>query len=162
MNIGFYPGSFDPFTNGHLHVVKSASKLFDKVIIGIGINSVKDRRFPKELMEDAIKDCLIEENLSNVNVISYDNLSVDAAISCNCNYIIRGLRNDMDYHYEENIAKINEELSNLDTIYILPVANLDPDKTGRYVISVMDLINNNRDISSYVPNSVIKKMNLKS
>lgn len=157
MNIGFYPGSFDPFTNGHLHVVKSASKLFDKVIIGIGINSVKDRRFPKELMEDAIKDCLIEENLSNVNVISYDNLSVDAAISCNCNYIIRGLRNDMDYNYEENIAKINEELSNLDTIYI---------RSGKYgFISstmIMDLINNNRDISNYVPNSVVKKLNLKS
>ena len=157
MNIGFYPGSFDPFTNGHLHVVKSASKLFDKVIIGIGINSVKDRRFPKELMEDAIKDCLIEENLSNVYVISYDNLSIDAAISCNCNYIIRDLRNDMDYNYEENIAKINEELSNLDTIYI---------RSGKYgFISstmIMDLINNNRDISNYVPNSVIKKLNLKS
>ncbi len=157
MNIGFYPGSFDPFTNGHLHVVKSASKLFDKVIIGIGINSVKDRRFPKELMEDAIKDCLIEENLSNVYVISYDNLSIDAAISCNCNYIIRGLRNDMDYNYEENIAKINEELSNLDTIYI---------RSGKYgFISstmIMDLINNNRDIYNYVPNSVIKKLNLKS
>ena len=71
--------------------------------------------------------------------------------------IIRGLRNDMDYHYEENVAKINEELSNLDTIYI---------RSGKYgFISstmIMDLINNNRDISSYVPNSVIKKMNLKS
>ncbi len=100
MNIGFYPGSFDPFTNGHLHVVKSASKLFDKVIIGIGVNSVKSRRFPKELMESAIKECLIDEKLYNVDVISYDNLSIDAAITYNCNYIIRGLRNDMDYHYE--------------------------------------------------------------
>ena len=78
MNIGFYPGSFDPFTNGHLHVVKSASKLFDKVIIGIGINSVKDRRFPKELMEDAIKDCLIEENLSNV----YINSNIIIGVAC--------------------------------------------------------------------------------
>lgn len=49
MNIGFYPGSFDPFTNGHLHVVKSASKLFDKVIIGIGINSVKSLPFSKRI-----------------------------------------------------------------------------------------------------------------
>ena len=106
-------------------------------------------------MEDAIRDCLAEEHLSNVDVISYDNLSIDAAISCNCNYIIRGLRNDMDYNYEENIAKINEELSNLDTIYI---------RSGKYgFISstmIMDLINNNRDISNYVPASVIKKLNL--
>ena len=157
MNIGFYPGSFDPFTNGHLHVVKSASKLFNRVIIGIGINSTKVRNFPKELMEAAIKECLIEENLSNVDVLSYNNLSIDAAISCNCNYIIRGLRNDMDYHYEENLAQINEELSNLDTIYI---------RSGKFgFISstmIMDLINNNRDISNYVPNAVIEKLNLNS
>ena len=156
MNIGFYPGSFVPFTNGHLHVVKSASKLFDKVIIGIGLNSTKARHFSKELMEEAIKDCLIEENLSNVDVISYDNLSIDAAISCNCNYIIRGLRNDMDYQYEENLAQINEELSNLDTIYI---------RSGKFgFISstmIMDLINNDRDISNYVPKTIIQKLNLK-
>lgn len=155
MNIGFYPGSFDPFTNGHLHVVKSASKLFDKVIIGIGVNSVKSRRFPKELMENAIKECLIDEKLYNVDVISYDNLSIDAAITCNCNYIIRGLRNDMDYHYEENIAQINEELSSLDTIYI---------RAGKFgFISstmIMDFINNNKDISNYVPKAIIKNLNL--
>ncbi len=155
MNIGFYPGSFDPFTNGHLHVVKSASKLFDKVIIGIGINSTKSRHFSKEVMEDAIKQCLIDENLSNVDVISYNNLSIDAAISCNCNYIIRGLRNDMDYHYEENIAQINEELSNLDTIYI---------RSGKYgFISstmIMDLIKNHRNVSKYVPKAIIQKLNI--
>ena len=155
MNIGFYPGSFDPFTNGHLHVVKSASKLFDKVIIGIGINSTKARNFSKELMEDAIKQCLMDENLLNVDVISYDNLSIDAAISCNCNYIIRGLRNDMDYHYEENIAQINEELSNLDTIYI---------RSGKFgfISSTMirDLINNHRDISNYVPKAIIQKLKI--
>ena len=155
MNIGFYPGSFDPFTNGHLHVVKSASKLFDKVIIGIGINYSKAKRFPKDIMENAIKNCLTEENLTNVEVISYDNLSIDAAISCNCNYIIRGLRNDMDYHYEENLAQINEELSSLDTIYI---------RSGKFgFISstmIMDLINNNRDISNYVPKSIIKTLKL--
>lgn len=153
MNIGFYPGSFDPFTNGHLHVVKSASKLFDKVVIGIGINSEKQRRFPKEIMEDAIKECLIENNLLNVEVITYDDLSIDAAIKCNANYMIRGLRNDMDYHYEENFAQINEELANLDTIYI---------RSGKFgFISstmIMDLINNKRDISNYVPRTIINKI----
>ena len=106
-------------------------------------------------MENAIKNCLTEENLTNVEVISYDNLSIDAAISCNCNYIIRGLRNDMDYHYEENLAQINEELSSLDTIYI---------RSGKFgFISstmIMDLINNNRDISNYVPKSIIKTLKL--
>ncbi len=118
MNIGFYPGSFDPFTNGHLHVVKTASKLFDKVIIGIGNNSQKKRRFSKILMKEAIEKTIKNEHLKNVEIILYDSLSVKAALACNANFLIRGLRNDMDYSYEENLAQINEEIANIDTIYI--------------------------------------------
>ena len=118
MKIGFYPGSFDPFTNGHLHVVKTATKLFDRVIIGIGINSQKKRRFSNTLMKTAIEKTIQAEGLQNVEVILYDNLSVSAAIENNANFLIRGLRNDMDYSYEENLAQINEEISNIDTIYI--------------------------------------------
>lgn len=79
MKIAFYPGSFDPFTNGHLHVVKTASKLFDKVIIGIGINSQKERRFSNEIMKKAIENTLLLENIDNADVIIYDGLSVDVA-----------------------------------------------------------------------------------
>ncbi len=118
MKIGFYPGSFDPFTNGHLHVVKTAAKLFDKVIIGIGINSQKKRRFSNVLMKTAIEKTLETENLKNVEVVLYNNLSVSAALENNANFLIRGLRNDMDYSYEENLAQINEEISDIDTIYI--------------------------------------------
>lgn len=118
MKIAFYPGSFDPFTNGHLHVVKTACKLFDKVIIGIGINFQKERRFSNEIMKSAIQETLKLENINNAEVIIYEGLSVDIAKEYNCNYMIRGLRNDMDYQYEENLAQINEEISGLDTIYI--------------------------------------------
>ena len=61
MNIGFYAGSFSPFTNGHLHVVRTASKLFDKVIIGIGINSRKTPRYDNNLMKEAIEKVLTRE-----------------------------------------------------------------------------------------------------
>ena len=71
MNIGFFAGSFSPFTNGHLHVVREASKLFDKVIIGIGINSRKIPRYKNELMKEAIEKVLVRENLNNVEVIIY-------------------------------------------------------------------------------------------
>lgn len=71
MKIGFYAGSFDPFTNGHLHVIKKSASLFDKVIVGIGINSEKTRRFDKNLMEKAIKQVLINNNLNNVEIISF-------------------------------------------------------------------------------------------
>lgn len=61
MKIGFYAGSFDPFTVGHLHIVKVASKIFDKVIVGIGVNPKKTRRFDKQKMQEAIKKLLDSE-----------------------------------------------------------------------------------------------------
>lgn len=149
MKIAFYPGSFDPFTNGHLHVVKTASKLFDKVIIGIGINIQKERRFSNSIMKSAIEKTLEDENISNVEVVVYDKLSVDVARELNCNYLVRGLRNDMDYQYEENLAQINEEISGLDTIYI---------RSGLlgFISSsmVVELLQNNKDVNKYLPTSI--------
>lgn len=118
MNIGFYAGSFDPFTNGHMHVTEVSSKLFDEVIIGIGINNSKKRRYDVNIMKSAIEAALKAKGLNNVKVISYDKLSVDAAKENGASYFIRGVRNGMDYDFEENLASLNEELSDLDTIYI--------------------------------------------
>lgn len=151
MNIGFYAGSFDPFTNGHLHVVEVSSKLFDKVIIGIGINSVKKRRYDSNQMKLAIEEVLKNRNLENVEVISYENLTVDAAINNGATYFIRGIRNGMDYDYEENLALLNEELEGLDTIYI---------RAGKlgYISSTMvqDLITYDRDVNKYIPEEIAK------
>ena len=149
--IGFYAGSFDPFTNGHLHVVKKAAALFDKVIIGIGINPKKTRRFDSDMMVEAITEVLIREKLTNVIVIQYEGLTVNAAQKEGCTYLIRGIRNGMDYEYEENIAAINEEISDLDTIYI---------RAGKLgVVSssmVMELSASSMDIRKYVPKEIVK------
>ena len=154
MKIGFYAGSFDPFTKGHLHVVEKSAQLFDKVIIGIGVHSDKKRRFDKEIMEKAIEKVLIRENLTNVSVISYDNLSVDAALENNATFLVRGIRNGMDYEYEENMASINEELSGIDTIYIRAgdLGNISSSM-------VMDLLKSGKDVSKYLPEEVINIVN---
>mgnify|MGYP005825130163 CR=1 FL=1 len=153
MKSAFYPGSFDPFTNGHLHVVKTAAKLFDKIVIGIGTNSKKERRFSNDNMKEAIEETLHQENINNAEVIIYDGLSVDVAKAKNCQFMIRGLRNDMDYQYEENLAQINEELSGLDTIYI---------RSGLlgFISSSMvtELIENKKDVSKYLPTPVLKRI----
>ena len=141
MKIGFYTGSFDPFTNGHLLIVKKACEVFDKVIIGIGIHPTKRRRYNKEEMKTAIEEVLKNENLTNVCVIEYNNLSVDAAKENNSTYLIRGIRNGTDYEYEEIMAGMNEELSGLDTIYFRA------GKLGNISSSmVVELLRNGKDV----------------
>lgn len=151
MKIGFYSGSFDPFTNGHLHIIKTASKIFDKVIVGIGINYQKKRRFDSLLMKYAIEKTLKNEQLHNVEVITYNSLTVDIALKYNSNFLIRGLRNDTDYAYEENLSQVNQELSDLDTIYFR-AGNLD------FISSsiVAELISYNKDVSKYLPKEILE------
>lgn len=150
MKIGFYAGSFSPFTNGHLQVVEKASKLFDKVVIGIGSNSQKTPRYDNEIMKEAIEKLLVRLGLENtVSVVIYDNLSVDAAIENGANILIRGIRNGMDYEYEENMASINEEISGLDTIYIRA------GQLGNISSSlVVELMKNNKNVSEYLPKEI--------
>ena len=149
--IGFYAGSFDPFTNGHLHVIKVASKIFDKVIIGIGVNTLKQRRFDKDKMKEAIKKIISSNGLENVQVIAYNNLSVDCAKENGANFLIRGIRNGMDYDYEENVALINEEISGLDTIYIRA------GKLGALSSSmVMELLQFGKDVSKFLPKEILE------
>lgn len=147
--IGFYAGSFDPFTNGHMQVVKKASKCFEKVIIGIGYNSEKTPRVNKEAMKKAIEQAVQDENLNNVDVVLYEGLTVDEAKKWNADILIRGLRNGTDYQYEENVSEVNEKLSKLDTCYF---------RAGDlgYLSSsfVMELYSNGKEIDEYVPKAV--------
>lgn len=147
--VGFYAGSFDPFTNGHLAIVKKAAKCFDRVIVGIAHNSEKISRIDKVKMEEAIKRTICNENLSNVEVVLYKGLTVDKAKEYDANILIRGLRNGTDYEYEENISEINEKLAGMDTCYF---------RAGDlgYLSSsiVMEIYNNNKSIEKFVPKPI--------
>ena len=151
MRIGFYAGSFDPFTMGHLHIVKVASKVFDKVIIGIGVNPAKSRRYSSESLKEAIEHILKRENLTNFECVIYEGLTADVAKEHNADFLIRGLRNGSDYDFEENLALINYEVSDIDTIYF---------RAGSYgAVSssmVYELIKRNKDVSRYLPPEIVK------
>ena len=117
-NICFYAGSFDPFTLGHLHVVKNASMIYEKVIIGIGTNEEKVRSFNKEEMKVAIEESLKDEGLTNVDVVIYDGLTVEVAKRLKVTHFIRGIRNGKDYEYEKKVANYNLKHSGIRTLYI--------------------------------------------
>lgn len=147
--IGFYAGSFDPFTNGHLEIVKKAAKCFEKVIIGIGHNSDKPTRIDRHQMKEAIEKTIKDLKLDNVEVTLYEGLTVEEAEKYGADMLIRGLRNGTDYQYEENIATMNEKIGKIDTCYF---------RAGElgYLSSslVMELYNNNSPIDEYVPEHV--------
>ena len=149
MSIGFYARSFDPFTIGHLHIVKTAVNLFDKVIIGVGINEKKKRKFDTEKMKECIEKTINSENLHNVMVVTYSGLTVDEMKKHNATFLIRGLRNSKDYEVEENLAKINKKLGDVDTIFL---------RADKYDIVSSTIVNQlkkqNKDYKEFLPTEV--------
>ena len=120
MSTALYPGTFDPVTNGHLDVLKRASKLFDQVIVAVSAgNSGKQTTF-----ELQTRISLVEENINlfeNVKVESFDGLLVDYAKRKGANVLVRGLRVISDFEYEFQMAQMNRHLDcDLETIFLMP------------------------------------------
>lgn len=144
-----YAGSFDPFTNGHLSIVEKSTELFDEVIVGIAANSNKKRSSDIYDMKDAIREQL--KYYDNVSVVIIDSLVADYCKKKDICYLVRGLRNTNDYLYEENIAKINNEINpNLRTVYF----RADNDVISSSMIR--ELREYGKDVSKFVPEEIHK------
>jgi pantetheine-phosphate adenylyltransferase len=116
--IGLFPGTFDPFTKGHETVIKKAIRLFDEIIIGIGINSSKHPYFDLEKRVSHVKS--LYEAHPNISVVTFEMLTVDFAKEVGAEYIIRGLRDSKDFDYEKPIAHMNYEISDgVETVFFL-------------------------------------------
>lgn len=148
-----YPGSFDPFTNGHLDIVKKAAELFDQVYIVIGVNPKKHRSFPPELIKAAVEETMREQNITNCVVRVHDGLIAQFAKENQIRYMIRGLRNNMDYNYEENMAEVNKLIApSMEYIYF---------RAENVAVSssmVKELHSYGQDISRYVPRPILECM----
>ena len=105
-------------------------------------------------MRDAIEKVLIREHLDNVSVIIYNGFTADVAMEYGTTFLIRGLRNGMDYQYEENISATNEHTANLDTIYIRAGKHGDTSSS-----MVTELWTYDKDVSLYVPPEVLEVLN---
>jgi pantetheine-phosphate adenylyltransferase len=117
--VAIFPGSFDPYTNGHHDIVLRSLDLFDEVIIGIGFNSTKNNRyFDIEVMVEKIKS--VYKNTDRVKVIVYNELTSTLAKKHDANFLVRGLRNTTDFEYENTISQMNRYLNeDLETIFLI-------------------------------------------
>lgn len=156
MKIGVYPGSFDPMTLGHLDIIKRASKIVDKLYVAILINSSKISLFNTEEKIDMIKNSIAE--YKNVEVESFDGLTVEYAKNKNANIIIRGLRAVSDFEYELQISQTNKELNHdIETVF------LTTDIQYSFLSSsiVKEVLSHKGDISKFVTPYVMEKLKSK-
>lgn len=124
MKICVYPGTFDPFTMGHLDILKRASRIFDFVVIGILINKNKKPVFTLEERERLIRDAAQAAGVANFEVESFDGLLVDFCRQKGAQVIIRGLRAVSDYEYELQIATMNRRLApEVETLFMMTNAS---------------------------------------
>lgn len=150
MRIAVYPGSFDPITNGHLDIIERASKIFDKVVVGVLNNKNKKPKFTSEERVMLIKR--VTEHLPNVETASFDGLLVDFAREHSASVIIKGLRTVNDFEYEFQMALLNKTLDNdCETMFMMTNSKYS------YISSSMvnELAGYNGDLAGLVPTDII-------
>ena len=147
--IAIYPGSFDPITNGHIDLIKRASKLFDEVIIGITQNSKKPAFLSIDERISVASETL--SDINNIKVMSFNTLLVDFASAQNAQVILRGLRAVSDFEYEFQLSGMNKHLNpTIETLFMTPAeqyANISSSL-------VREILSLGGDVSHFVPKSV--------
>jgi len=154
--IAVYPGSFDPITKGHLDMIERATKIFDKVIVCVMVNSSKNYLFTCEERVQLIKDCL--DGIENVEVDFYDGLLIDYVRKRNTNIIVKGLRAFLDFEYEFQMALTNKHLDNEIETFFMITSN-----KHSYLSStlVKELVKYQGDVSDFLPKNVEKAIQKK-
>jgi pantetheine-phosphate adenylyltransferase len=148
--IAVFPGSFDPFTLGHYDVVMRAKDLFDKVYVAFGVNSKKDYLFSTEKRVDHVK--AVFKNEGNIEVISYNKLTINLCEDLGANYIVRGIRNSTDLNYESSIAQTNSTINkDIETIFLIT----NPKYSAINSSIVRELYRNNCSIEKFIPEPYI-------
>ena len=155
----FYPGSFDPFTNGHLDILLQALVLADEVIIAIGVHSSKAGMFSYEERKALIAEVVPEKLVSRVTVTSFNNLTVDAAREAGACMMVRGLRDGSDLDYEMQLAGMNGAMAGDIATVFLPAS---PETRPITATLVRQIATMGGDVSPFVPEPVANALLAKS
>lgn len=143
-----FPGSFDPITIGHIEIVEKSLKIFDEIIIAIGTNPEKKYMFTESKRLNFIIKYF--KNKKNVKVVAYDGLTFELCKKLDVKFIVRGVRNILDFEYEKNMAEFNRNLGQIETI-IITSSNKNSHISSSFV---KELIKNNTDFEHLVPYTV--------
>ena len=150
MKIALFPGSFDTITIAHVDILKRALPLFDRIVVGIGLNSAKQNFISAEKREEMVKT--IFAGNEKVNVQLYEGLTVDFCRKINAKYMVRGIRSSSDFEYERAISQINQTMMpDVETILLLS----KPEYSAISSTIVRDILRNKGDISYFVPKEVM-------
>lgn len=147
--IGIFPGSFDPITKGHEHIILKAASMVDQLVVAIGTNSSKKYLFNLEKRVKWVEDTF--KNNEKITVNTYNGLTVEFAKSVNANYIFRGLRSSIDFEYEKPIAETNKLLSpNIESVFLLPDSSISMISSS----IIREIIKNNGNVDQFLPEKV--------
>ena len=147
--IAVYAGSFDPVTRGHEDMVRRAVRIFDRVVVAIGTNGAKSACFPLEMRLGWLRACF--RDLQQVEVTSYEGLTVDFCRRCGAGFLLRGLRSAADWEAEQNIAYVNRQLAPEVETIIIPTAQEFAHISSS---AVRDILKHGGDYSAFIPEGV--------
>jgi pantetheine-phosphate adenylyltransferase len=152
MRTGLIPGSFDPLHNGHLAVIETTSRLFERVVVAAVRNPGKEAFFTLEERQEMLEESLA--HLDNVETRSFSGLAVDLAAEVDATVIVKGLRAVSDLENELQMAQLNRAMSGIDTV-LIPTTS-----TSSYIASkyVKEFARGGRDVSEMVPEPVAKRI----
>jgi pantetheine-phosphate adenylyltransferase len=143
--IALFPGTFDPFTIGHLSLVERGLHLVDEIIIAIGVNPDKKTFFSLKQRIDMISELFQSD--SRIKVKPYDVLTVDFAKEVGAQFILRGIRSVNDFEYEKNIADVNRKISGIETFVLFT----EPEHTHISSSIVRELLTYGKSVDDFVP-----------
>jgi len=158
MTTALYPGSFDPITFGHLDVIKRATAVFDKLVVGVLINPKKSPMLGLEDRLAAISEAIAEEKAASngtVEVTGFDGLTVDYCAKIGARFIVRGLRAVSDFESELQMAHTNRKLApEVDTIFFMTALE------HAYLSSslVKEIAAFGGDVSRFVPAAAVRRL----